>query len=420
MRRGGARAPAGVFRIESGAHTREKARTQPLAPGVETPGLFVMRGKMNSVLLIRLSAFGDVIHTLPALEALRRALPGARLGWVVEEPSAPLLEGHPALDRLYVIPRKRWRAGWWRVWTAGRRRLWREEIRPFFQQMRAEGWEAAVDFQGLTKSGLVIRASGAPLRVGYGDRDGRELNKLFTNRRVRPPAETRHVVERNLALLRGLGVEPPAGPLYAAPALREEELAEARRFFADWGAGWGREGGGGGAGVAALNPGAGWSTKRWPVEHFIALGQRLSAEAGMKILVLWGPKEEPLREMITEGLLKRGVDARPAPPTGLRALAALTSGVRLFVGGDTGPTHLAAALGVPTLGLFGGSEARRNAPWGPRAAALQLDPREDGLPCIPCWKGRCRLTAPGRPEIPCLDRLTPARAFDAATRLLSP
>jgi len=355
---------------------------------------------VKSILIIRLSAIGDVVHTLPSLEVLRRSFPKARIGWIVEELSAPLLEDHPAIDRLYVIPKRRWRGHWVR--------LWRSEVVPFFRQVRADGWEAAIDFQGLTKSGVVARVSGARVRVGYGDRDGREINKLFTNRKVVPPPEARHVVERNLALLAGLGVETPDAPPIGRIPLRENETAAARRFFEEWGVEPAHE-------VAILNPGAGWKTKRWPRAHFVTAAERLWNEAKLKPLVVWGPKEEALRDAIVEALQEKNIDARAAPATGLRDLAALVREAALFIGGDTGPTHLAAMQGVPTVGVFGGSDAKRNGPWGPQAMSIQLG--TDTLPCIPCWKGECRLPREDPHVIPCLERLDPERVVQAALKL---
>ncbi len=351
------------------------------------------------ILIIRLSAIGDVIHTLPALEVLRTALPKARIGWVVEELSAPLLEGHQAIDRLYVMPKRRWRGQWAKVW--------RSEVVPFFRGIRQDGWDATIDFQGLTKSGVVALAAGAKVRIGYGDRDGREINKWFTNRKIVPPESARHVVERNLCLLEGLGISVPRERVFGGIALEGEEKTAAREFFEAWGMEPGRE-------VVALNPGAGWESKRWPWGHFVRVGERLYSDRNLKPLVLWGPNEEALRDAILGDLRERGVEARAAPPTGLRELAALVREVALFVGGDTGPTHLAAIQGVPTLGVFGGSDAVRNGPWGPRVHTLQTTT----LPCVPCWKQKCLLPRGNSEVIPCLERVTPEQVAEMGLALL--
>jgi ADP-heptose:LPS heptosyltransferase len=215
------------------------------------------------------------------------------------------------------------------------------------------------------------------------------------------------VVERNLCLLEGLGVPIPRERVFGGIALKEEEKRAARGFFEAWGVEPGRE-------VVALNPGAGWESKRWPWGHFARLGERLWSDGNLKSLVLWGPKEEVLRDAILRELKERGVEARAAPPTGLRELAALVREVALFVGGDTGPTHLAAIQGVPTLGVFGGSDAVRNGPWGPRVRTLQTTT----LPCVPCWKQKCLLPRENPEVIPCLERVTPEQVAEAGLTLL--
>jgi len=326
----------------------------------------------RSVLIVRLSAIGDVVHALPVLDALRRALPKARIGWIVEELSAPLLENHPQLDRLYVIPKKRWKADF--------RGMFAKEIQPFFAAVKADGWDAAIDLQGLTKSGLVSWASGAPRRVGFAGESSREINALFANRRIAPGASDVHVVQRNLSLLRGLGIEPSADAA-GTIGLRDEEKAAMRAKLRD--AGWD-----GAAPLLALNPGAGWASKLWPTERFAETGARLHRERGMVPLIVWGPKEEPLRDAIARDLERDGIPFVVAPPTRIRELAVLISLCSGFVGGDTGPTHLAGLLRVPTVSVFGASDGRRNRPWPLEGTALV---QRTDLACVPCWKTECPL-----------------------------
>ncbi|MBI5154947.1 glycosyltransferase family 9 protein [Candidatus Poribacteria bacterium] len=347
----------------------------------------------RSVLIVRLSAIGDVIHALPVLDALRRTLPDARLGWIVEELSAPLLESHPQLDRLYVIPKKRWRANFWRLFSS--------EIRPFFRAVREDGWDAAVDLQGLTKSGLVAWASGARVRAGFAGKESREINRLFTHRRTFPPAEARHVVQRNLSLLRGLGIEAPPDSR-GTLGLREDEREAMRNKLVA--CGWTR-----GEPLLALNPGAGWESKRWAPGNFAAVGQRVHAETGLRPLILWGPGEEAMRDEIAGLLAKSGTPFLSAPPTRVRELAVLISLSSLFIGGDTGPTHLAAMLDVPVVSIFGASDGHRNRPW-PIAGGPML--QRDELECVPCWKTKCPLE--GERFMACLRGVEVERVVAAA------
>jgi ADP-heptose:LPS heptosyltransferase len=194
------------------------------------------------------------------------------------------------------------------------------------------------------------------------------LSALFTNARVAPPASAVHVVHQYLALLAPLGVpcRTPEFRLGAWPAAR----ARMDEFLFEGGVKPGDR-------LVALNPGAGLPDKRWPVGHFRALAERLAVEAQARSLILWGPEESSLAREIATSLAGRPL---LAPPTDLHELAALLRRVSLMVAGDTGPLHLAAAVGAPTLGLFGPTRAARNGPYGARAASLQsATGRMDGL-----------------------------------------
>lgn len=352
----------------------------------------------KSILIVRLSAIGDVIHALPVLDALKRNYPEARLGWIVEELSAPLLENHPQLDQVYVIPKKRWKKNF--------RSLYFSEIRPYFKQVKRDGWDVAIDLQGLTKSGLVAKASGAKIRIGYGDKDGREINKLFTNKKVTPRKEAVHVVQRNLELLRGLDIEPDPQAVGKLGFL-DEEIDAIKDKLKD--SGWD-----GSTALAALNPGAGWSSKKWPVPHFVEVGKRLFAEYGYHPLILWGPGEEDLRDGIAEQLCADSVPFVIAPKTSVRELAVLISVSAFFVGGDTGPTHMAGMLGVPTVSIFGASDGHRNRPWPISSSTLvQLEE----LDCVPCWKTVCPLSE--NENLKCLKTLSPDRVMQAVQEQLN-
>jgi lipopolysaccharide heptosyltransferase I len=344
---------------------------------------------VDRILIVRLSAIGDVIHTLPVLHALRVTKPRAHIGWVVEEPAAELLRGHPELNVLHVIPRKRWR-------TAFVRSLGREII-PFFRGLRSERYDVALDVQGLTKSGLVAWLSGARRRIGFGDKDGRELDKIFTNRKVAPRGGgIRHVIQRNLALLEPLGIHSVEVEFLIPLADAHERFVE--EFFQ-------REGIEGKP--IALNPGAGWITKRWALERFAQLAPRIQKELRRQVIICWGPGEESMAREIVRVAEQEGAKVTMIPRAGLLQLAAILKRCAAFVGGDTAPTHLAAAVGTPVVSFFGASDARRNAPWGARNIALQ----KKDLPCVPCWKTRCPLS--GQDYLRCLKEITVEEVFNA-------
>jgi lipopolysaccharide heptosyltransferase I len=294
------------------------------------------------ILIVRTSAIGDVLHGLPVLCALRNRWPQAHLSWVVETRAAELLRGHAALDELVVVPR-----GWLRSPQA---------VFALRRQLRRLSPEVALDLQGLTKSAVAARLSGASRRIGFSAPDARELSRWFYTEQVRSQAT--HVVDRCLELLRPLGIDRPAVRFdlptnqAAVGAARrwQEQLRLGRRF-------------------ATLNPGAGWPSKLWPAERYAAVAQHVGQVWGLRSLVVWaGQVERTWAETIVAG---SGGHAVPAPPTSLTELAALCRLAALFVGSDTGPLHLAAAVGTPCVGLFGPMPAERNGPYGPNHIVLQ-------------------------------------------------
>jgi len=307
--------------------------------------------------IVKLSSLGDVIHALPVAHALRRARPGMHLAWIVEAREYALLKDHPDLDVVVPVDTRLWRRLIWR--PSGARQVVGKVAR-LTSRIRSAGFDVAIDLQGLMKSGLLTAYTGAPVRIGFSaDRCRERLNCLFTNRRVRPPAHSVHVVDQYLSLLAPLGVEPgPVEFTVPIPALAERRMDD---FLGEQGVKRQDL-------VVAINPGAGRADKRWPVAHFRALADRLAQEPHVKILLLWGPDEVHMARQIRDGLQARAI---LAPPTDLHELAALLRRSALMVANDTGPLHLAAALGTASVGLFGPTSAARNGPYGPRGRGLQ-------------------------------------------------
>jgi heptosyltransferase-1 len=287
------------------------------------------------------------VHATPVVEALAEAFPEARLTWVVERRAAALLHDHPRLADVVSIDTRAWRG----VRTPAATLALVHTLRALRQRLRAARFDVAIDLQGLVKSGLVTAATGAPLRIGFAAGFRRErLSGLFTNRHVAPPATARHVVDQYLALLEPLGVRPRRVafrlPLRAAAEARVDE------FFAEAGLKpHGR--------VVVLNPGAGKPAKRWPVERFVELAARLACEANARVLVLWGPGEQAAAEAIAQA-----PGAVLAPPTDLDTLVAVLRRASLVVAADTGPLHVAAAVGTACVGLYGPTSPARNGPYG--------------------------------------------------------
>jgi len=317
-----------------------------------------MTSRSPRIAIIKLSSLGDVVHALPVAHALRRALPSAHLTWVVEAREYAILRDHPDLDAVVPVDTRLWRRLIWR--PAGAREVL-GKVGRLRERIRRASFDVAIDLQGLLKSGLLTAYTGAPVRIGFSAGRCRERwNALFTNRHVTPPVSARHVVEQYLALLAPLGIElGPAKfhvPVPAASERRIEELLD-------------KEGVKPGDRLVAINPGAGHPKKRWSVARFGALAERLATEASARLLLLWGPDEAHMAREISLAL--PGHSALLAPPTDLGELAALLKRCRLMIANDTGPLHLAAALGTPSLGLYGPTLAERNGPYGARCRGLQ-------------------------------------------------
>ena len=302
------------------------------------------------ILIARLSAIGDTIHTMPVLCALRRTFPQAVLAWAVEAHAATLLRGHDAVDELIVLPR-----GWLKspktVWRLGRR-------------LRAFRADVAIDAQGLTKSALVARLSGASRRIGFGDEKGRELSRWLNSELVSTSA--RHVVDCYLALLEPLGITAPAVE-FRVPE-HEADAAAAERLIGEVGLD---------DGFAVINPGAGWPSRIWPPDRHGQVANYLGSRQDLPSLVVWAGAEE--RAMAERIVAASGGHARLAPPTTLPELASLLRRARLCVSSDTGPLHLAAAVDTPCVSLHGTTWAERSGPYGPNHIALQKMALEDPL-----------------------------------------
>ena len=310
------------------------------------------------IAIVKLSSLGDVVHALPVVPALRRALPDAHLTWVVEAREYALLRDHPGLDAVVPVDTRLWRRLIRR--PAGARQVL-DKIGRLRERIRRASFDVAIDLQGLIKSGVLTAYTGAPVRIGFSAGRCRErFNALFTNRHVTPPPAARHIVEQYLALLGPLGIEPgPAEFHVPVPAAAERRMEDL--LF--------KEGVKRADRLIAINPGAGRSDKRWSVPRWSTLAERLAMETGARLLLLWGPDEAHMAREISLAL--PGQSGLLAPPTDLGELAALLKRCRLMIASDTGPLHLAAALGTPCLGLFGPTRAERNGPYGARCRGLQ-------------------------------------------------
>ena len=311
------------------------------------------------VLILRPGALGDIIRTLPALQSLRARFPAARLEWAVYESWKALLTGHPDLDEILVVRRRR---------RSHDREAGTVPLPPgqLIRELRSRKYDLTLDFQGTLRSGLLAWLSGCSRRYGFSRRFSREGNFLFNNHRVHLPSPLLHRVEKNLALVRAVGAPARLDPIRLPIEATAEESA--RRWLAGLGTA--------DRPVFLLIPGTSprQPYKRWPPVHYARLAHLLELGGGFPV-VGWGPGEQDIARRIGED--SAGA-ARILPPSGLSEMAAVMLLSACVVAGDTGPMHLASALSVPVVALFGGTDPRLNGPWGSRHRILDGCPRPAG------------------------------------------
>jgi heptosyltransferase-1 len=313
--------------------------------------------EIRRLLIVRLGSMGDIIHTLPAAFALRHALPAATIGWVVEERWAELLcassEPHsgsrsrrrPLVDRLHVVDTRAWRKNLLSTQT------W-ERVAAALSDLRAPRYEVAADFQGAVRSAFLARCSGAPVIFGFRQPRENVASLLYTRQVI---AHGSHIAEQNVSLAKAVvGRSVPA----ARVEFPHDEAAE--RYCANW------LGAKPASAFILLNPGAGWGAKQWPAARYGQVARHL-AHDGIKALINFGPEEEELAEAVQAA----SDGAAKSVSCSLAELIQLTRRAKLFIGGDTGPMHLAATLGVPVVAIFGPTDPVRNGPCGTRNIVLR-------------------------------------------------
>jgi lipopolysaccharide heptosyltransferase I len=339
------------------------------------------------VLLVKLSALGDVVQALPVAMAIKRQMPQAQVDWVVERPSAGLLYGHPALNRILVSPRH--------VISDHKSEFFRHVI-PFIRQLRAEYYDAVLDLQGLMKSAMVVALSRGRRKIGF--KGGKEpLASWPLNLRLDPYDPDRHALKRYLDVLEPLGILRPSQAEFGLQAGREaldrvgEMLGRMRANDRP---------------LVVLHPMALWPSKLWPVSHWAELARMLAGQ-GLHLVLSGAPADRPVTEKIAS-LSGVGDDLlNLAGRTGLPDMVALLSLADVLVSTDTGVMHLAAALDTPVVALFGPTAPWRTGPHGQGHQVLRL-----ALDCSPCLRRRCDQPV-------CLNNLAPETVAEATRKVVS-
>lgn len=309
-------------------------------------------GEPRKILIVKPSALGDIVHTLPVLGLLRKRFPAAEIHWLVVPAFASLLESHPLLDGVIRFDRKGYAKSWRSPTTA-------TALATFASRLRREQFDLAIDLQGLLRSAWLTWQTRAATRVGFDY--AREAAPLAYTHHVSQTTPERHAVERYLDVAEALGCG--RGPVAFDFGITDAVRATTREMTA------------GCAGYAVLLPGTNWPTKRWPAESFAGLVGPIERDLGLRVVVAGGPD--------VVGLPMPGATSL-AGRTDLKQLVALLEKASLVVANDSGPMHIAAALGRPLVTLFGPTNAVRTGPYGRPETVLQLD-----LVCRPCYSREC-------------------------------
>jgi lipopolysaccharide heptosyltransferase I len=306
------------------------------------------------LLVVRLGAMGDILHALPSITALRRAHPNWQIDWVVEPRWQALLAvpgttergpQMPVVDRLHFAPTKDWRKG-----PLSRRTI--TSVAALRTQLKSSTYDAVIDVQGAMRSAVLARMAGCPRVIGEAMPREQAARLLFSELVVTHGA---HVIEQDIELASAIAGDKLE---WVSPALPVDPAAEAwcDALLASSGT----------RPVALINPGAGWGAKCWPVERYALVARGLSTR-GYRVLVNAGPKEEVMADTIVKGTTGNAIPLS----TTLEQLIAVTRRAALCIAGDTGPLHLACALGRPVIGIFGPTDPSRNGPYGTRFRVLR-------------------------------------------------
>ncbi|HET6387006.1 MAG TPA: lipopolysaccharide heptosyltransferase II [Armatimonadota bacterium] len=345
------------------------------ASAINERALTTQKVDRRRILIVKLSSIGDVVHALPVARSLRLGFPDAYICWAVHRSCREVVEGNPYLDEVFVLEEK----------TLGR--LFRAGI-----QLRAKGFDTAIDLQGLFVSGLLTWLSGSRDRIGF--IGNQEMRRLFinrpsvrSNRRMLPP-----YCYMEFAVAAGGPSLEPAPEIFVSAEHRRaagELLAPALSR---------------GGPIVALNPGARWDTKRWSIEGFAAVADQLMDEHGAEVVIIGGPGDRPLADAIAAKMRSNPLSI--AGQTSLKTLAAVFERSAIYLGGDTGPMHIAAAMGTPVLAIFGPTDPEKTGPVGAPYRIIRHE--------VPC--GPCRLHECGHHT--CMRRVTPEEVTAAALELI--
>lgn len=330
----------------------------------------------SNILIIKPSSIGDVIHTLPIWNILRKRFPAAKITWLIAPACVGIVERLPGIE-LLRFDRKNW-GNAWRSLSSGR------DLLSFQKQLRQRRFDLVLDVQGLFRSGWFAWNTFAPVRVGFAN--ARELAWAFYTHRVPVGTLEQHAVDRYRKLLEAIGC--PAEPVEFPLMVQDQDRAKVQELIGDH------------SPYAVICPGANWLTKRWPADRFAQLVAPLQVRHGLRTVVAGGSGDRELGDKIVGAMNLCG-------KTSLMELGALMEGARVVVTNDSGPMHMAAALKRPLVSVFGPTNPVRTGPYGMPKSAVRAN-----VHCMPCYRRSC-------PKPSCMDELPAERVLAAIEQQLT-
>jgi len=346
-------------------------------------------GTPHSILIIKLSAIGDVVHSLPFLEVLKENFPDAGIDWVVEEEAFPIIAGHPGLNRVFVSRRKSWQkrilkcaTGFSSVST---------EVARFLREMRSYKYDLVIDLQGLLRSGVLTGISRGERKIGMAG--AREGGWMFLNERPVPVDYNQHAVDRYLKLTEYLGCRPTSWigriPVFESDKEWVDNLINTNGLPE--------------LPLVAINPVARWETKLWEPAKFAELADRIKNDLRCEVIFTGSKQDMAVVGEIRNKMKEMAVNT--AGRTNLKQLAHLYDRCATLVTTDTGPMHMAAAMGCRTVALFGPTAPWRTGPYGRAHKVIRAE-----VECSPCFKKQCR-------DMRCMKEITVDRVFEAVKKM---
>ena len=345
--------------------------------------------KPNSILIIKLSSIGDVVHSLPLLEVLRKNYPDAKIDWLVEQDAGQIIKGHKDINHIIVSSRKSWSK---QLLQTNKKLSPKKDITRFIKELRQTDYDWVIDIQGLFKSGILVFLSKGKRKVGLST--SREGSSMFLTEPPCPVDLDQHAIDRYLAIAKYLQCKdvPWKGEIPVDP-VDEEHIEE---LFKDKGLQDKK--------IIAINPMARWNTKLWDTQRFALLADRIKKEWTCEIIFTGSANDQTAIKRIMDTMTINAVDM--AGETTLKELAYLYSKCDLLVTTDSGPMHIAAAMGCPTVALFGPTAPWRTGPYGSGHVIIR-----DEIKCSPCFKKKCH-------HMTCMKNITVDMVFDRVMELM--